>query len=1185
MPRIMATGTDNQKPTRKGQQLVDVVFSWSLGDVLNKKLYNGKVAEIPKIFPSVSDYRKAFLYPLLEETHEDLRSKVLSVNRSPSAEIVKVQKSRGFNPLKALLYTISLKRRQGSYVPEMGDLIALTDVRPKCVDDLKRPNKSYLIAFVQRINVKRSLYIVQVLSSKPINPEVGEGDIDKGLKTYSGTDVKHFAVHLTNLITNVRISQALHSELKGDTLKMIETVLRVDYSVEESCAECSVDTAIDMTLLKTREALKSFQLDNSQEAAVLSCIAARECRHQNTIKLIWGPPGTGKTKTISLLLSMLLRMKCRTLTCAPTNIAVVGVAKRVMSVVRDSLLYGTYGLGDIVLFGNKERMKIDECKEISDIFLDSRVKILYDCLAPCSGWKGSSDWMIRFLEDPEEQYRLYLMETIKGDERESDGNYQKHYSSEEDEIDESLFPEREESDDSRVIEEAMKKENWKTLIVSTLKGDGYFFNSETTFEDENERPSKQKSNKENFQENILTFEQFVMKGFNFLGNHLISCIESLYTHMPTSIISVEAVNQMTGLVDSLKLLEQLLKQTVVSELGIREALKGICHATTGGIISLHACRMSSLEILKHLQSILHFPEFKEKFEVKQFCLANAYLIFSTASSSINLHTNGTKPLEVLVIDEAAQLKECEALIPLQLGGVRHVILVGDERQLPAMVQSKISEEAEFGRSLFERLVSLGHKKHLLNVQYRMHPSISQFPNKKFYDEQILDGVNVKDKAYEKRFLQGNMYGSYSFIDVTPAKEEFDKSQSRKNLMEVAVAAEIIARLYKESVARKRRVSVGCISPYKAQVNAIQEKLGDKYMSSENYFSVKVRSVDGFQGSEEDIIIISTVRCNGRGSVGFLSNYQRTNVALTRARYCLWVLGNGSTLVNSGSIWKNLVVDAKNRGCFYNVSEDMNLAQAAMGPSFDLRQPDNVFNMDSLVFSESKWQVNYSDGFLETIARFTDPEIRKEVLSLLAKLSSGWRQPQNVMTKEGTHTLLGRFSILQICKGVVSFLGKLSSFWRQPEKDAKADVISIQGTLIPLEFYNVMEDLRLIWAVEIVVQNSLCIQVLKIWDVVPATKTEQLAKTLLEKVYGNYTQNMINRCKEKCLVGNLVLPMTWPVNRDINQSWIMANQLATFRSTKQPASASSSTASYGRGIGNRVSIKYGDSKTRGRGSRR
>lgn len=79
------------------------------------------------------------------------------------------------------------------------------------------------------------------------------------------------------------------------------------------------------------------------------------------------------------------------------------------------------------------------------------------------------------------------------------------------------------------------------------------------------------------------------------------------------------------------------------------------------------------------------------------------------------------------------------------------------------------------------------------------------------------------------------------------------------------------------------MSVGCISPYKAQVNAIQERLGNKYICSEQYFTVNVRSVDGFQGSEEDVIIISTVRCNAKGSVGFLSNHQRANVALTRAR--------------------------------------------------------------------------------------------------------------------------------------------------------------------------------------------------------------------------------------------------------------------------------------------------------------
>ena len=87
----------------------------------------------------------------------------------------------------------------------------------------------------------------------------------------------------------------------------------------------------------------------------------------------------------------------------------------------------------------------------------------------------------------------------------------------------------------------------------------------------------------------------------------------------------------------------------------------------------------------------------------------------------------------------------------------------------------------------------------------------------------------------------------------------------------------------ECIETKKKVRVGVISPYKAQVYAIQEKV-KKYGNVDNSdFSISVRSVDGFQGGEEDVIIISTVRCNGNGSVGFLSNHQRTNVGLTRAR--------------------------------------------------------------------------------------------------------------------------------------------------------------------------------------------------------------------------------------------------------------------------------------------------------------
>ncbi|KAG6592248.1 hypothetical protein SDJN03_14594, partial [Cucurbita argyrosperma subsp. sororia] len=88
---------------------------------------------------------------------------------------------------------------------------------------------------------------------------------------------------------------------------------------------------------------------------------------------------------------------------------------------------------------------------------------------------------------------------------------------------------------------------------------------------------------------------------------------------------------------------------------------------------------------------------------------------------------------------------------------------------------------------------------------------------------------------------------------------------------------------------------------------------------------KVSSIDGFQGGEEDIIAISTMRSNRSSSIEFLSSNQRTNVALTRARYCLWILGNFTTLSNSDSIWEELVFDAKNRGCFFQADEDKDLA--------------------------------------------------------------------------------------------------------------------------------------------------------------------------------------------------------------------------------------------------------------------
>ncbi|KAF5769192.1 putative DNA helicase [Helianthus annuus] len=365
----------------------------------------------------------------------------------------------------------------------------------------------------------------------------------------------------------------------------------------------------------------------------------------------------------------------------------------------------------------------------------------------------------------------------------------------------------------------------------------------------------------------LSIKEFLTKGFNGLAKKLTDMVRNLYTHMPTSFVSLKLARTMMTVIS----LVQSIRDSVIQPFSVSEQTE----ITFTEFMVIKDFLQTVKEVLGETVS---FPKLSDDQETGNFCLRNACLVFCTATSSSRLHTLNQNNIELLVVDEAAQLRECESVIPLQLSRLRDVILVGDELQLPAMVKSEICKEKHFGRSLFERLVSLEHTRHLLNVQYRMHPDISLFPNEEIYGGKLLNGPNVEENSYKKQFLEGDMFGSYSFIHLAQGKVEFD-GYSRKNMVEVAVVVELLAKLHKESVKNKQKISVGCIAPYKAQVTAIQKKLGDMYQTGED-FSVKVGTVDGFQGCEEDMIIISTVTGVRSDSIGFLGTRQRANVALT-----------------------------------------------------------------------------------------------------------------------------------------------------------------------------------------------------------------------------------------------------------------------------------------------------------------
>uniref|UniRef100_A0ACD5V9H9 Uncharacterized protein n=1 Tax=Avena sativa TaxID=4498 RepID=A0ACD5V9H9_AVESA len=328
---------------------------------------------------------------------------------------------------------------------------------------------------------------------------------------------------------------------------------------------------------------------------------------------------------------------------------------------------------------------------------------------------------------------------------------------------------------------------------------------------------------------------------------LYSCLETLRRDLPRSYTtSVDQVLQ------SVKAFAKLLRSETERLLQKLFSKKGVWP-------EFQEARALCLAKLKHFSDHFDLPNTADKIE--EFILSRAKIVLCTACSSFNLRCVRNAPrFNLLVVDEAAQLKECELLIPLQLG-IRRAVLIGDECQLPALVKSKLSAKADFGRSLFERLSMLGHPKHLLDVQYRMHPEISKFPLSRFYRSKVTDSPNIVQRDYERKLLAGPMYGPYSFINIQGGMESSGKHDtSLRNAVEVAAVTRIVLRLFEESDGTRSKLSVGVVSPYMAQVRAIQERLSLKRETSGG-LSVKIPSVDGFQGAEEDVIIFSAVRAN------------------------------------------------------------------------------------------------------------------------------------------------------------------------------------------------------------------------------------------------------------------------------------------------------------------------------------
>jgi ATP-dependent RNA/DNA helicase IGHMBP2 len=248
--------------------------------------------------------------------------------------------------------------------------------------------------------------------------------------------------------------------------------------------------------------------------------------------------------------------------------------------------------------------------------------------------------------------------------------------------------------------------------------------------------------------------------------------------------------------------------------------------------------------------------------------------------------------DLVVVDEAAQALEAACWIPLQRA--RRTVLAGDHRQLPPTIQSAEAAHGGLAHTMFERLAALPSSisfTQMLTVQYRMHERIAAWSAQRFYEGRVSAApVVARHLLNELSGVETNEWTTepLCFVDTAGCGHEEtvgDDEGSKANPGEAGIVARVVTSLLDAGVPP---VSIGVITPYNAQVQLLRGSLG-------GVEGLEIGTVDGLQGREKEAVVLSLVRSNEAGEVGFLAELRRLNVALTRARRHLTVVGDSATL--------------------------------------------------------------------------------------------------------------------------------------------------------------------------------------------------------------------------------------------------------------------------------------------------
>lgn len=270
-------------------------------------------------------------------------------------------------------------------------------------------------------------------------------------------------------------------------------------------------------------------------------------------------------------------------------------------------------------------------------------------------------------------------------------------------------------------------------------------------------------------------------------------------------------------------------------------------------------------------------------------------------------------LPVVFFDEASMATEPVSLVPL-MKGCRHLSIIGDHKQLPPVVTSVEAKQGGLSRSLFERLIQSESNipSTMLNVQFRMHPSLAEFPNRTFYDGALENGTGTEliapvASSYWPSSSNTAENGAHRlcFIDHKGRESKAENSSSLCNASEARIVIDVVVDLLRQNPELTGN-DIGIVTPYAGQQILLEKMLHNeasparkqaatvlKARSSE-LGCIDIHTVDGFEGREKKVILFSTVRTNAQGYVGFLADGRRLSVALTRAQSALFLIGNIDT---------------------------------------------------------------------------------------------------------------------------------------------------------------------------------------------------------------------------------------------------------------------------------------------------